>query len=311
MNIGILEHNDFSTQVINALSLYGHVHLYKKHESVEDFLRNKHILFVRLGYQLDRALLLNATELKYICSPTTGLNHIDVHFCKTHGIRIISLKGEAKFLQNIRATPEHTFGLLLSLLRHYNHSMMTPASKADRERYKGHELFQKTVGIIGYGRVGKILATYLLAFGCKVLVYDIMDDALPENIVQSASLKKLINSSEIIFLCANYTEANNHMIDKTMLILMKDKYFINTARGELVDEEFMLELIEKNYFKGVAIDVFQNESKQNNRLTKILELTRINNFIFTPHIAGATYESMWKTERFIFQKLEPFISVNI
>ena len=93
------------------------------------------------------------------------------------------------------------------------------------------------------------------------------------------------------------------MIDKNLLLLMKDKYFVNTARGELIDEEFLLKIIQEDFhFKGLALDVFSDETKQNN-INKFIKLSKNNNLILTPHVAGATFESMVRTEEFLVEKL--------
>ena len=115
------------------------------------------------------------------------------------------------------------------------------------------------------------------------------------------SINKLIEKSNIVILSASHTEDNYEFFDKKYIDLLKNKYFINTARGELVDEEYLIEKIEENFFKGVAIDVIQNE-QSNNNLDKLLNLIEANNLIVTPHIAGATYSSMYRTEEFVVNK---------
>ena len=118
MQVGILEAKDFSKDAISKLSEIANVELYKS-DNINIFLENKEVLFIRLDYFIDKNFLDKAKKLKYICTPTTGLNHIDLALCKERGVEIISLKGEYEFLSTIRATPEHTFGLVMSLLRNY------------------------------------------------------------------------------------------------------------------------------------------------------------------------------------------------
>lgn len=142
MQIGILEPKDFSKKALSALSNIGSVELFSGLE-LGNFLVNKKVLFIRLSYFVDKNFLDKAKSLKYICTPTTGLNHIDLNECKKNNIKIISLRGEYKFLSNIRATPEHTFGLVLSLLRNYKKSFLSKHNQAwDREKYKGFELYE-------------------------------------------------------------------------------------------------------------------------------------------------------------------------
>ena len=303
MQIGILEPKDFSKKALSALSNIGSVELFSGLE-LGNFLVNKKVLFIRLSYFVDKNFLDKAKSLKYICTPTTGLNHIDLNECKKNNIKIISLRGEYKFLSNIRATPEHTFGLVLSLLRNYKKSFLSKHNQAwDREKYKGFELYENCVGILGFGRVGKILSKYFEAFGSKVYFYD-TDDSVEEinNSSKVKSIKNLINKSNIVILSTSYCVDNYQFFDKKYIDLLKNKYFINISRGELVDEKYLIKRIEGDYFKGLAIDVLQDEQSNKNYLIDLLRLAEDKNFIITPHIAGATYASMHKTEEFVVKK---------
>jgi phosphoglycerate dehydrogenase-like enzyme len=303
MQIGILEPKDFSNKALDILSSIGNIELFDNID-LDSFLSDKEIIFIRLGYFIDKSFLNKAKKLNYISTPTTGLNHIDLYESVKRDIKIISLKGEDKFLSKIRATPEHTFGLVLSLLRNYKNAFLSQYhSEWDREKYKGFELYNNSVGIIGFGRVGKILAKYFEAFGTKVYYYDI-DNSIKEinNSIKINSISELIDISNIVILSASCSETDHHFFDKIYIDLLKNKYFINTARGELVDETYLIKKIKENHFKGLAIDVIQNEQSENH-LDIFLELAEEKNFIITPHIAGATYSSMYRTEEFIVKKL--------
>ena len=174
---------------------------------------------------------------------------------------------------------------------------------SQRDKYKGEEIYSKKIGIIGFGRVGKQVAKYFEVFGAKIYYNDI---EYKKTKYKFLSKEELIKKSDIILLCASYDKKNEEMINNKLLELMKDKYFINTARGELIDEEYLLKLIKKNHFKGVALDVLQNETTINN-----LQKFQKYNVLITPHIAGATYESMYKTEEFIVKKLIQNIKKDI
>lgn len=307
MQIGILEPKDFSQKAIEMLNSIGEVSTLDD-KNLDAFVADKEVLFIRLANFIGNDFLNKAKNLKYICTPTTGLNHIDLEECEKRDIKIVSLKGEYEFLSTIRATPEHTFGLVLSLLRNYKEAFLNQKNnKWDRELYKGFELYGNNVGIIGFGRVGKILAKYFEAFEANVYFYDI-DDSIQEihSAIKLSSIEEVINQTNIVILSASYTESNHQFFDKKYIDLPENKYFINTARGELVDEEYLITKIEQNFFKGIAIDVIQDE-QLNNNLDKLLKLTESNNLIVTPHIAGATYSSMYRTEEFIVNKLKEVI----
>jgi len=303
MRIGILEPKDFSKKAIDMLNSIGEVTLFDG-EDLDSYIVDKEILFIRLANFIGNDFLQKAKNLKYICTPTTGLNHIDLEECEKKQIEIVSLKSEYNFLSTIRATPEHTIGLVLSLLRNYKEAFLSDNNPHwDREKYKGFELYENSVGIVGFGRVGKILAKYFKAFGAKIYFNDI-DDSIQEihGAIKLSTHEDVINKSNIVILSASYTESNHQFFDKKKIGLLENKYFINTARGELVDEEYLITKIDQNFFKGIAIDVIQNE-QSNNNLDKLLKLVEANNLIVTPHIAGATYSSMHRTEEFIVNKL--------
>ena len=303
MRIGILEPKDFSKKAVDMLNSIGEVTLFDG-EDLDSYIVDKEILFIRLANFIGNDFLQKAKNLKYICTPTTGLNHIDLEECEKKQIEIVSLKSEYNFLSTIRATPEHTIGLVLSLLRNYKEAFLSDNNPHwDREKYKGFELYENSVGIVGFGRVGKILAKYFKAFGAKVYFNDIVDSIQEiHGAIKLSTTEDVINKSNIVILSASYTESNHQFFDKKKIGLLENKYFINTARGELVDEEYLITKIDQNFFKGIAIDVIQNE-QSNNNLDKLLKLAEANNLIVTPHIAGATYSSMHRTEEFIVNKL--------
>ena len=300
--IGILEPNYFSEQAIKILREVGSVWLFDG-KNINPFLQDKEVIFVRLKYYIDNSFLDNAPLLKYICSPTTGLTHLDLDEVKKKDIKIISLKGESEFLYKIRATPEHLFGLTLALLRNYKRCFLNKENRMwDRYNYIGGELFNNKIGIIGFGRVGKILAKYFECFGTDVYFYDSNKEINEEFSARRInSIEELISSVNIILLCASYE--NERIISRHHIDMLEGKFFINGARGELIDEDYLIKKIKSNSLKGAAIDVISDESKSKNNLNKFLELVKGRNFILTPHIAGATFESLEKTEEFVALKL--------
>lgn len=302
MNIGILEPSDFSELALDKLRTLGNVSLFEK--DIQQFVSDKEVLFVRLGHHLDQSFLSQAKSLKVICTPTTGLNHIDLEYCKTNEIKIISLKGETDFLNTIRATPEHTIGLLIALKRNYKNAFLSKQNNVfDRNPYKGFEIFGSNVGIIGMGRVGSILAGYLKAMSANVYYFDSVEKDNCIDCIKMSGINELINVCDTVFLCASYDEKQGSILNSGELEKLKDKYFINTARAELTDEIKLIELALTGHFKGLAIDVIQNEQSVNNNLNLLLEAAEKFNVIVTPHIGGATYTSMHRTEVFIAEKL--------
>jgi D-3-phosphoglycerate dehydrogenase len=302
VRIGILEGDSFSNCALEQIAGIGLVEKFDG-VSLKSFLADKEILFVRLGYMIDSAFLNKASRLKVLCSPTTGHNHIDEKVLSDRNIGLISLRGESAFLEGIRATPEHTLGLILALLRNYRVAFLDTGNRHwDRDRCRGEELFGMKVGIIGLGRVGMILANYLYALGAKVRYIDIRSDFTHSNFKRYNSLAKLISSSELVTMCAAHVEELSPIMDQEHIKLLRGKYFVNTARGELVDEVALLDLVCEDGLKGLATDVITHENGPN-RLDEWLATTTGRNIIVTPHIAGATWTSMAVTEEFITKKL--------
>ncbi len=131
------------------------------------------LLWVRLRHTIDREVIDASARLRAIASPTTGLNHIDVAYAEQRGIEIISLRGETEFLQGIFATGEHTLALILALVRHVPAAARQVVEGGwNRDPFRGRELHGKVAGIVGYGRVGRMVGEYLRSLGMKVLATD-------------------------------------------------------------------------------------------------------------------------------------------
>ena len=306
--IAILEPSHFSLNALEDLSRIDQVKLFDGGD-VGEFIKDARILFVRLKYQLDACLLDSAKSLEVICTPTTGLNHIDKDYCQSRNIRIISLKGETAFLETIRATPEHTLGLLLALYRNYRTAFLTQENPEwNREKHKGYEIYNSHIGIIGFGRVGSIVGDYLVNMGAHVGFYDKIDKDDYPGYRKHKSIEALICSSDAILLCSSYNADEGSIINQHEIDLMRGKYFINTARAELTDENYLLQAARDGLFMGIAIDVITEEQSSAKNLQKWLELNAGHNVLITPHIGGATYTSMARTEDFIVSKLRTEIA---
>jgi D-3-phosphoglycerate dehydrogenase len=299
MKIGILEGEFLDSSLVARIREIGEVNFFEE-GSVSDFLRDKDVAVVRLQHMLDENCLASASQLKFLLSATTGLNHIDADYARSRGIQIVSLKGETEFLKNVRATAEHTIGLVLALLRHYPIIFAEKdSSKMDRRLFFGSELFEKKIGLIGLGRIGILVKSYLTAFGSSLAYFDPL--VQEPSLTRKASLEELVTDSEILILMASYSPENDGMVGRTLLQLMQGKYFINTARGELVDEEALLEFLESDHFKGVALDVIRNEQTSNN-MARFMALKDSKPLILSPHVGGATFDSLRKAETFVFEK---------
>jgi len=226
------------------------------------------------------------SKIRYILSPTTGLNHIDEKIKRLKKIKIISLKNEFDFLKKVNATVEFTIYLILFSLR------FDQLKKLNSKNIKtlGNEINKKKIGIIGNGRIGKKVARILKSFGAKIIVYEIKKD-------NKKKLNKLLSVSDLITLHIPLENNNNFFDVKKINIIKYGCKIINTSRGEIIDEKALKVAIKKKKISYFT-DVLSNESNfSKNPLMKLKK-----NIYYTRHIAGLTKESVELTDKFIFKK---------
>jgi phosphoglycerate dehydrogenase-like enzyme len=253
---------------------------------------------------VDDAVMSAAPKLRWIATPTTGLNHVDLAAAERRGIEVISLRGRVDFLKNVRATAEMTVLLMLALLRHLPEAAThVREGKWNRDLFRGGELYGRTVGIVGYGRLGRIVARYLSGFECRVLATD-LGPIETETGVTAVSLARLLDEADIVSLHADYRPANHGFWDRACFSKMKPgALFINTARGELVDERALLEALESGTLGGAALDVLAQEPPAGMEHPLIAFARRSTRLLITPHIGGGTVESLKKAETFLADAL--------
>lgn len=277
-------------------------------EKVKESLNSCDVFWFRLNHKLTRNILKDI-RCKYILCAVTGLDHIDVEACDEFGIKVISLKNETEFLKEVRATAEHTIGLMLALIRRtkrsFNH---VESGNWDRYLFTGTELYKKKIGILGLGRLGEIVANYANAFGMEVYYFDIKSKQENNNFICCQSIEDLCSKVDILSIHLPYNTSTHFIIDKYLLSKMSNNiYIINTSRGGLINEKDLLEKLNTNEIAGYATDVLYGEPDIKNNL--LVEYAANNdNIIITPHIGGNTIESIAKTEYFIVKKLVDLIN---
>lgn len=267
-------------------------------------------IITRLGKNLDAKTLERFPNLQFVATVTTGLDHIDLGHCADNDIEVISLKNETDFLSTIQATPEHTWALLLALLRNLPSAFQSvKEGKWDRTLFFGSELNGKTLGIIGLGRIGKIISRYAKAFDMKILAYD--KETIELEGVEPCSLETLYNESHIITVHLPLENETVDFIDDQAFEKMSQKpLIINTARGKIINEKALVKALEVGQVSGAATDVLSNETSfKDKKVESSLRdyALKNDNLIITPHIAGSTYESMERTAQFIEEKVLSFI----
>ena len=233
-----------------------------------------------------------------ILTASTGLNHIDMDYCKSKDIKVLSHTEDIQLLEKLPSTAELSFGLMLSILRNIPNSFEdVKVGGWDYDMFMGHQLYGKRIGIIGYGRLGKMMLRYCWGFGMIPTIYDPYkgyDD-----------LDSVLKKSDIISLHVHATDKTKHMVDKKFLdSIKKGSYIINTSRGEIVNEEDIVQSLRDGHLKGYATDVIEDEYDNRYNSPILKGVKEGLNIIVTPHVGGMTWEGQQKAYKWSINKLE-------
>lgn len=313
-----IEPSGYSPEAKNILCAFCQVdEIEMSRDEVLSVIPRYEILITRLGYEIDEDFLRRACNLKVIVTATTGLDHIDLQYASGRGIHVLSLKGETQFLRTVTATAEHTWGLVLSLLRKLPFAFQDVLSGSwERNRFKGTELKGKTLGIIGYGRLGRMVATYGKAFGMRVVAHD--PHAKDEDI-ELLDLGMLLAVSDIVSLHVPLADTTHNLIDdQSMAKMKKGAVLVNTSRGKVIDEKALLQALREGRLAGAALDVLADEEYSRHAdgvwpaSDPLIQYARMhNNLLLTPHIGGLTSDSVEVTEIFMARKLQNYLRHHV
>lgn len=266
-------------------------------------LRRAKLCFAPLGYRFDAAKMDRCPALRAIATNTTGVPHIDMETAESRGIQVFSLKDEQAFLDTITPTAEHAWGLLLALMRRTRQaSQSVLAGQWNRRPFGASAMLSRlSLGIIGYGRLGRRVARYGRAFDMPVRFYDPVPRTGEPGVEAVASLEELVSGADAVSLHAPAIPATKGLISADIFRRFKPgSYFINTARAEIVDENALLEELESGHLAGAALDVLDGEftpgfDAGNHPL--VAYARKHDNLLITPHIGGSTLDAWRETER--------------
>ena len=249
-------------------------------------------------YKIDYSLLYN-TNVSLINTCSTGMNHIDVDYCKKEGIKIYSLTKDYDLINNLPSTSELAFGLLLDLMR--NITMSNNVTKRDKSwdylPFVGQQMKDYKVGIVGYGRLGKMMAKFCRAFDAEVYIYDPYSD---ESNVKE--LEYLFQICDAVSLHVHVSDETKYMIDYDLLS-RNVKFLVNTSRGEIVKESGVIRALKEGKLWGYGADVIEDEFGDISKSPFFnLENSKLN-CIFTPHIGGMTIQGQTKAYKWSINKL--------
>jgi len=258
-------------------------------DSAEDIAKkcaafNPHGLIVRQG-KINEAVIHSASNLRVICKHGVGVDNIDIGAATRQRIPVFYTP-----LANYESVAEHTLALMFCLARRITtESANIRQGKFDKKNYGGIELFKKSLGIIGFGRVGQRLAGLVKPLQMNIIVYDPLRNDPPStpHAMHTDHLEPLLEQADIISLHCPLTPDTEGLINKQTIAKMKNGVLLlNTARGGVVVEKDLAAALADNKIGGAALDVFEEEPLSANN-----PLLKLNNVVFTPHIAGISDNS--------------------
>lgn len=244
-----------------------------------------HALIIRSGVKITPDVLAAAPNLKAVARAGVGVDNIDLDAATAHGVVVMNTPGG-----NTISTAEHTFGLMLALARQTvpGHTSMA-AGRWDRKKFMGVELNRKTLGVLGFGRIGQAIALRAQAFGMSVIAYDpyVPQTAFEAMNVASVSLADLYAQSDFLTLHALVTEETRGMINAAAIDQMKAGVrIVNAARGGLINDADLAEGIQSGKVAGAALDVYDPEPPEDGN-----PLIGLDNVVHTPHLAASTIDA--------------------
>ena len=275
-------------------------------QEVEAKIENYHGIVIRSRFKIDKAFLDKATNLQFIARVGAGLESIDCDYATAKGIHLIAAPEG-----NANAVGEHAIGMLLSLFNNLNKANNEVKSgQWKREANRGHELEGKTIGIIGYGNMGKSFAKKLRGFDVTVLCHDILPNMGDSNANQ-VSLSELQERADVLSLHTPWTPETDKMINADFINQFKKSFWlINTARGNSVVTADLVEALKSGKILGAGLDVLEYEKLsfetlfEGEKPAAFEYLLQAENVLLTPHIAGWTFESHQKLAQTIVDKIK-------
>ncbi|WP_010135756.1 2-hydroxyacid dehydrogenase [Ochrovirga pacifica] len=274
---------------------------------IETIIHSYDGIVIRSRFQIDKTFIDAAKKLKFIARVGAGLESIDCDYATSKGIVLIAAPEG-----NRNAVGEHALGMILSLFNHLK--------KADleirkglwlREQNRGLELEGKTIGLIGYGNMGKAFAKKLKGFDCKVICYDLKANVGDEN-CQQVSLQELQQRTDVVSIHTPHNEQSYKMINADFIEkFQKNFYIINTARGTAIVTDALVAALKSGKILGACLDVLEYEKTsfenlfENQQLPAAFQyLIQSENVLLSPHVAGWTVESKFKLAKTITQKIQ-------
>ncbi|MDR1243943.1 MAG: hypothetical protein LBJ79_01985, partial [Endomicrobium sp.] len=280
------------------------IHNKPSQEELKELIKDYNGLLIRSEVKVTSDIMDVAGKLKFIGRAGTGVDNVDKEAVTKKGIIVANVPGG-----NTISAAEHTIGLMLSLARHIPESYKSLKNrKWDRKNFVGTELFGKTLGLIGLGRIGSEVAKRLNAFGMKIIAYDPFanQEAAKNNNVELKSIDEVFAQADYISIHSPLNDSTRGMINADAIKKMKDGVrIVNCARGPIVDEKDLSDAIKSGKVAGAAIDVFAKEPPED---WTIIDTDKV---VVTPHLAASTDEAQVRIAKEIGEVLVDFFTKGI
>jgi len=301
--------------------------LYEESLNLENVAKFKdyEIISCFINSQLSKEVLEKLPNLKFIATRSTGFDHLDLNVCKAKGVLVANVPGYGS-----HTVAEYTFGLLICLVRkiYDAYHRVRETGSFDLTGLKGRELFNKTLGVIGTGRIGINVIKIANGFGMKVIAYDkYPNDELEQQLdFEYVSFEELLKQADIITLHVPYNTETHHLLNKNNISLIKTgTYVINTSRGGVIETEALYQALKSGQIAGAALDVLEEEGDIKEEQELLLKkeglapdklhtillnhiFIDLDNVIVTPHNAFNTEEALQSIIETTIENIEGYIN---
>ena len=296
----------FGANILDRLGTIADIVVHEPdHQFLLDHIDQFDVYLSSLHVRFDKPVIDRADKLKIVATPSTGLDHLDVNALAQRGIELQSIKTDYQLLDSITATAEMAWALMLAAVRRVPKAYQAAMrGHWARDEFRGNQMSGKTLGILGVGRLGTMVAAYGQAFRMKVIGCDHSPRHTVPG-VEYVDFDTLLRQSDVISIHIHLNEDNRHLIDATAFEKMKEGVVIvNTSRGAVIKEDDFVNAIKSGKVGAAGLDVIEGEWRQDLENHPLIQLAREHEcVVIVPHLGGVTFESQTMSLQFVADRL--------